>query len=323
MTDPHTPREKALIALEREAQPRARVDAATALCELAFDAAPEARAFFVPDVVRLLADKQDEVRCAGLALASEVLPPAESKDILIRHLADPVVRVRVEAAGRLADLELPEARGALAAALQDKVLAVRFEAARGIAELQHSAGLEVLLAALEAGEFRFRAAAALARLGNKDAVAPLKKVLNGWFVPPFDRTQIAGALAVLGDADGVAHLHRRIGKKFAIDRPMAVEFLGELDTPDAKQTLLAILDSPADTARGTAARALGHHGGADVEAKLAALLAADVSDDFKLDVAEGLLRLGARGVVEKLTLTDPDAQRELGSMLADYGDATT
>ncbi|MGV3622272.1 MAG: HEAT repeat domain-containing protein [Archangium sp.] len=318
MTEQHTPREKALIALERETNLAVRLEAATTLCELAFDATSDERAFFVPDVVQLLSDKQDEVRCAGLALASAVLPPNESKEILTRHLSDPVVRVRVEAAGRLADLELPEARGALAAALQDKAPGVRFEAARGIAELQHSAGIDVLIAGLDDGEFRYRAAGALARLGDKAAIEPLKKTLNGWFVPQFDKTQIAGALAVLGDAEGVAHLEKRIEKKSALDRPMAVEFLGELDSPTAKQKLISIVNTVDDTARGTAARAIGHHGGADVVTLLTSLLTAG-SDDFKLDVAEGLLRAGARDVVEKLTLTDAEAQKELVSMLADYG----
>ena len=322
MTDQHTPRERALIALERETSPAARIEAAATLCELAFDATPDERHFFVPDVVTLLADKHDEVRCAGLALASAVLPPTEAKDLLVRHLTDAVLRVRIEATGRLADLELPEARGALAAALQDKAPAVRFEAARGIAELQHAAGIDVLIAALDDGELRYRAAGALARLGDARAIEPLKKALNAWFVPQFDRTQFAGALAVLGDAEGVAHLDKRIGKKRALDRPMAVEFLGELESAAAKQTLLQILDTVDDTARGTAARALGFHGGDDVKTKLTALLSdTTVSDDFKLDVAEGLLRAGDRSSVERLVLTDADAQRELVMMLADYGDA--
>lgn len=309
------------MTLERETSPAIRLEAAGTLCELAFDATPEEQAFFVPDVVQLLSDKQDEVRCAGLALASAVLPPGESKEIFVRHLADPIVRVRVEAAGRLADLELPEARGALAAALQDKAPGVRFEAARGIAELQHAAGIDVLIAALDDGEFRYRAAGALARLGDTAAIEPLKKTLNGWFVPQFDKTRIAGALAVLGDPEGVAHLEKRIEKKSALDRPMAVELLGELDSAAAKQKLVAIVNTPDDTARGTAARALGHHGGADVVALLTPLLSTGDNDDFKLDVAEGLLRAGARDVVEKLTLADADAQEELVSRLADCGDS--
>jgi HEAT repeat protein len=272
----------------------------------------------------MLADKQDEVRCAGLALASEVVAPAEAKDILIRHLTDKVPRVRVEAAGRLADLALPESRGALAAALEDPALTVRFEAARGMVALKHTAGLEVLLEALDDVDLRFRAASALAQLGNKDAIAPLKRAFSGWFVPAFDKTQLAGALASLGDPDGVAHLFKRAGKKWTMDRPMAVELLGAVKAPGALQRLLEISRDPEDPARGTAARALGRLGDPAAEPALAELLASTASDDLKLDAAEGLLLLGtpaARARVTALRLADPDSAEELVALLSDYAAA--
>ncbi len=147
----------------------------------------------------------------------------------------------------------------------------------------------------------------------------LRKVLRGWFVHPFEPTRAAGELAMSGDAEGVAHLYKRVRKSFALDRPMAVEFLGELKTPEARAELLKILDTPKDLARGTAARALGLHGGDDVKAKLLALLGdATVSENFKLDVAEGLLRLGERSAVQALRLDDATEQSELEKMLAEY-----
>lgn len=320
-------REAALLALERETRLDLRAEAADTLCDLAFDAPADARADFAADVVRLLADKQDEVRCAGLALAALVLPAAEARDVLTRHLSDKVTRVRVEAAGRLADLALPDARGALAAALQDPALSVRFEAARGMASLKHTAGLEVLVEALDDPDLRFRAASALAQLGDKSAIPALKKAFSSWFVPPFDKTQLAGALAALGDADGVAHLFKRAGKKWTMDRSMAVELLGEVKAPGALTRLLEILANPDDPARGAAARALGRLGDPAAELPLAGMLGArDVTDDLKLDAAEGLLLLGtptARARVEALKLADPQSAEELAALLREAGPQET
>lgn len=315
-------RDLALVTLERGVGADVRAEAADTLCELAFDAPAELRPEFVPDVVRLLADKQDEVRCAGLALASEVLAPAEAKDVLIRHLGDEVTRVRVEAAGRLADLALPEARGALAAALQDPALTVRFEAARGMVALEHAAGLEVLLEALEDVDLRFRAASALAQLGNKDAIGPLKRAFSSWFIPAFDKTQLAGALAALGDPDGIAHLFKRAGRKWTMDRAMAIELLGEVKAPGALPRLLEVVKDAQDPARGAAARALGRLGDPTAETALGEMLASpDATDDLKLDAAEGLLLLqtpSARARVASLKLQDELAAEELEALLEDY-----
>lgn len=319
--------DRALVTLENEKNIAIRAEVADAICELAFEAAPETRPEFGPAVVRLLADKQDEVRCAGLALASEVLAPIEARDVLTRHLTDSVVRVRVEAAGRLADLALPESRGALAAALQDASLAVRFEAARGMVALEHAAGFDVLVEALQDPELRYRAAGALAQLGKKEALEPLRKAFRGWFVPAFDRTQLAGALAVLGDSEGLEHLYKRLTKKFAMDRPMAVELLGEVKPPDAKPKLLQILLDRDDPVRGTAARALGRLGDLTAEPPLTALLGdTTVSDDLRLDAAEGLLLLGSESGREKVkatTLKDAEAAAELAVMIREYEDVSS
>jgi HEAT repeat protein len=312
-------REQALLTLEREGSSSVRAEAAEAICDAAAEAPDEALPDFAPDVVRLLTDKQVEVRCAGLALAAEVLPPAEAKDVLVRNMTDTAHRVRVEAVGRLADLALPDARGALAVALEDELFPVRFEAARGMVALQHSAGLDTLIQALEDPDLRFRAAAALAALGNKDAVPALKKVFKGWFLPAFDKTQLAGALAQLGDADGIEHLFKRAAKGWSMDRAMAIELLGEVKAPGAKQRLLQILTTKDDDCRGAAARGLGRLGDGSVISSLEPLLIEPlVSDDVRLDVAEGLLRLDparARSALTTIRLEADDARAELADML--------
>lgn len=312
-------RERALLLLEREKAPALRSEAAESICEAATLAPPDARAEFAADVVRLVNDKQEDVRCAGLALAAEVLDGPEARDVLVRHVSDPAHRVRIEAVGRLADLALPDARGALAAALEDEVFSVRFEAARGMVALKHSAGLETLLSALEDPDLRFRSAAALAQLGNKDALPQLKKAFHGWFLPAFDKTQLAGALAALGDAEGVEHLFKRASKGWSMDRAMAIELLGEVKAAGAGARLLEILRSQSDACRGAAARGLGRLADASMFPALESVLdEPSLADDVKLDVAEGLLRIDpSRGKarVSNLSLSDAEARSELEQMV--------
>lgn len=313
MSDWRAQRDIALLALEREKREVVRADAAGLLCDLAFDVPPALKTEFAPAVVKLLNDESAEVRCAGLALAVEVLPVEESKVLLTNHVTDKTPRVRMEAVGRLADLALPGARGIFAAALADASAGVQFEGARGMAAIKHPAGLEVLTHALNSGELRFRAAAALAQLGDAAAVPALKKVFDGWLVPAFDRTQIAGALAALGDEVGLAHLLKRAGKKWVADRAMAVEMLGETTSPAAKARLLEILSDPKDWCRGAAARGLGRLGDSSVEPVMVQALDSGKTDDERLDVAEGLWRLGtasAKAKVHALQLDSPEARAE-------------
>jgi HEAT repeat protein len=322
VTDLRAERDALLVSLEREQRPSVRAELAESLCDVAYETPAAERVEFAPVVVRLLADQQAEVRCAGLAMSAEILPAGEAMEILVRHLADPTPRVRVEATGRLADLALPDSRGALAAALEDASGNVRFEAARGMAALQHSSGLQVLSDALGDPELRFRAAAALAQLKNREAVPALKKAFGAWFMPAFDRTQLAGALATFGEAEGLEHLFKRAGKRWSMDRAMALELLGEVKAPGAKARLLEVVSDAADQSRGAAARGLGRLGDTSVEPVLAALLSneAKLADDVRLDVAEALLLLEtptARAVVERLHFDDPEARAELLTMLAE------
>lgn len=319
MGDLRLERDALLLTLERERLPSARAEAAEALCDLAFEAPEGRKAELAQVVVRLLDDQQTEVRCAGLALAIQILAPDEAQELLVRHVSDRVPRVRLEAVGRLADLAQSSSRGALAAALEDELLAVRFEAARGMVALKHSAGVDVLLKALDDPELRFRAAAALARLGDRSVLPQLKKAFSAWFLPAFERTQLAGALAVLGDAGGVAHLFKRAGKRWSVDRAMALELLGEVRAMGAKERLLEVLGDPSDPSRGAAARGLGRLQDASCEPALLAVLEERlVPDDVRLDVAEGLLGLGtvtARARVAALTFDDAGARKELLAML--------
>ena len=313
-------RDTALFKLENEKNPAIRAEAAELLCDLGADLADDLKLEFAPAVVRLLADPQSEVRSAGLALAAMILPPEEAEELLIRHLSDRDLRVRVEATGRLADLRRPSSRGAFAQAMRDEIFPVRFEAARGMAELKHSAGLEVLIEALDDPELRFRAIAALAQLGDKDALPALQRLFSKWFLPAFDRTQAAGALVRLGDASAAEHLLKRAGRRWSADRAMAIELLGEVKVAGARERLEQLVKDPSDPNRGAAARGLGRLGDASAVPVLVAVLEdAASSDDLKLDVAEGLCLLPGeqgRAPLKTLKLSSPEARAELSAILA-------
>lgn len=320
MKDYRVERERLLLALEREQKAEDRAEAADLLCELAHDAPVGAREEFIPVIVRLVADAQPLVKSAGLALASQLLPPAEAQELFTRHLSDPAPRVRAEAAGRLADLARPEGRASLAAALEDQHPSVRFEAARGMAALKHPAGFDVLVAGLQDNELRYRALAALAELGDPRAVPHVKSVFSRWLLPHFERTQAAGVLIRLGDPDGagVKHLLARAAKKWSEDRPMALELLGEVRAPAALETLTRILQNEGDLCRGPAARGLGRVGSPAAFEVLKAALP-DADDELKVDIAEGLILLGtpeARALVEGLEVRSAEARAELDAILS-------
>lgn len=311
-------RDRALLALAGQ-QGVARAEAAVTLCDLAAEL-PEADArTLAGEVPRLLDDKQHEVRCSALALTAFTMPAEEAEGLLIRKLADTHTRVRVEACGRLADLALQSSRGAFAQALQDEAFTVRFEAARGMAALKHPAGLEVLGQALDDRDLRFRAASALAELGDPQALPALQRTFGKWLLNLFDRTQIAGALARLGDPRGVEHLEKRAAKKWSADRAMAIELLGEVKAKGARERLEKILSDRKDPCWGAAARGLGRlKDPLAYEALKAALGWAQLADDDKLDLAEGLCRLGtpeARALAQSVALEGAEAKLELEAML--------
>ncbi len=313
-------REALLHTLQSSKVARARAEAAFSLCELV-DA--DNRELLAADVAHLVTDSQLEVRCAGLALAIQTLSTHDATDLLTRHLSDSAARVRVEAAGRLADLTMPELRGVLAAALEDADFRVRFEAARGIAALGHTAGLDVLLEGLEHTDFRFRAAEALTVLRSAAAKPGLQRAFSRWFLPAFERTQVAFALAQLGEAAGCEHLKKRCRPGWRVDRAMALEFLGASHCQGALALLSERAADVGDTCRGAAVRGLGRLGDPQAIAFLQSLLptAPPFEDHWVLDLAEALHQLKDKSAPERLqalTLVDPDAQLELTQLLSHW-----
>lgn len=317
MSDARAERDAALLRLETERARAARADTAETLLRLGTEApASTASEDFGPVLVRLLSDPQDEVRCAGLALAAHLLPPEEALDVLARHLGDATGRVRLAAAAHLADLELPQARGALAALLEEPLAEVRFEAARGLAALKHPAGLEVLVEALGDPALRFRAAGALVQLGDRRALEPLRAAFHRWFLPPFDKTQLAGALVAFGEEEGINHLLRRAIGSWSMDRGLAVELLGALNVPAGRGLLERLARTPGDSARGAAVRGLGYVPDEGIEALLLGLFDdPTIDDELRLDCAEALVRSKSVRGRQRLEAWQP-ASAETRSALA-------
>ncbi|WP_002627311.1 HEAT repeat domain-containing protein [Cystobacter fuscus] len=322
MMDWRAERDRALFSLEHDRDPRLRAEAAELLFHLAAEEpsrAPEL-ASVLPG---LLADKQVAVRRTGVGMATAVLPADELPGFLAAQASDEESLVRLEAAGRMADLVRADCRGSLARFLEDSSFEVRFEAARGMASLQHPAGLEVLLQALDKDLLRFRALGALAELGDARALPAVRDVFHRLLLPAFDRTQAAGVLARLGDAEGAAWLLKRSERRrwnWAQDRALAVELCGEVKIPGALERLHAIVVDPRDKCRGAAARGLGRLGDACALPWLLSLLdEPGVPEDFRLDAAEGLWLLavpeGRARVRAALPAFSAEARTELTELI--------
>ncbi len=320
MADFRAQRDAALVILEGQRPAPERVAAADELCELAAEHLDSEEEFSAA-LVKLLADAQPEVRARGLELACLLLSPREAADLCAVRLGDDSDVVRLEAAGRLADLAIPEARGYLARALQDPVKAIQFEAARGMAALHHSAGLEVLVAALDDGALRFRALGSLAELNDPRALPAVRRIFDKWLLPPFEKTQAAGVMARLGAEEGATYLFRRVKKRWTQDRALALEILGEVQAAGAYEVLHACLVDPKDTCRGAAARGLGRLRDLRAAESLRAVLAdTTLGEDLRLDAAEGLLHLrdeASRAAVQAAasTFTTAEGAAELAELL--------
>jgi len=322
VTDWRGERDRALLALEREQNPALRAEAAELLFHLVAEDSARAPEFSAA-LARLLEDKQVAVRRTGVGMATGVLSTEELPGFLAARQSDPESLVRLEAAGRLADLGRADCRGMLAGFLEDPVFEVRFEAARGMASLQHPAGLDTLVQALEVDLLRFRALGALAELGDARALPAVQRLFHRLLLPAFDRTQAAGVLARLGDAEGAAWLLKRSEKRrwnWAQDRALAVELCGEVKAPGALERLRGIISNPKDKCRGAAARGLGRLGDAAALPWLLSLLdEPGVPEDFRLDAAEGLWLLaipeGRDRVRAALPAFSAEARTELSELI--------
>ncbi len=312
-------RDAALSVLDGAAPPDARAGAARQLRDLADEDgfASEASAVWT----RLLGDAQEEVRRAGIEIATRLLAPEDAEHVLSRFASDESSLVRVQVAGALADLERTSCQSALQRLLHDSVSSVRFEAARGLAALGDASGIEVLIEALQIGELRFRTLGALATLGDSRALPAVRALFNRLWLPPYERTQAAGVLAKFGDREAAGYLLDRTHRRKSMDRAFAIELCGEVKAAGAVERLEAILADGTDECRGAAARGLGRLGDRSAVPRLLSVMEdSTLPDELRLDAAEGICRLGdpqARSRLERLlqSLKSSEAREEVRELL--------
>lgn len=276
-------------------RPKVRAEAAAELVEVCrFDAA--ARERWAMRFLTLLHDDAPAVR--GHAVVGAVVCDEGLVHVgrVLKLLEDPSPGVRLQVIHALGPLGLPEVPDALAGRLTDEDVRVRVTAASALAFAGDARGFEVLLAALDRRDTREEALHALRQLAgivDREAMEQgVRRIFGGLFVGRFERTAAAGALAALGDAEGRAHLIARAAKK-GIDRPLALELLGELQVREAEALLAAAAADRTDPLRGTALRAMAALGAPDALVRCSEVLLDEAEDpDVRCDAAEGLLLLG-------------------------------
>lgn len=292
--------------LEDEARPaREREGAAQELVELC-RREPALRERYLMRFITLLADPQPSVRgwaIVGVLLCDEKL---EHLSRVVRLLDDPSPGVRLQAVHALSPLGVEEVRGPFRARLDDSDRLVRVAAASALSVMGDPACIPALLEGTTSRQTRFDALVALRRIAKAapetaDAIrAVAQRVFSGVFSGRFDRLAAAALLASLGDAGGQAYLLER-ARRGKLDRPIAIEWVGDLRVPEGEGLLRAVAEDRRDPFRGAALRGLGSYGS---EAALAACRGAledeNEDADVRCDAAEGLLLLGGDAAREAL-----------------------
>lgn len=243
-------------------------------------------------IARYARDPQEHLRI-GAYMALAEAADRHALPLLEDGLLDTSVMVRARAAEGLARAGAPE--GVLARALADPVHSVRIAALNALGT-KVSPGLRALLVRLsksDEGVIHIFALAALARLGQADAVDEIASEAS---LP--DAELRMAALGVLGQLQRPASL--RILSQSVYDpdpsvRAFAVGALGDLGNPKAEPALLHALEDEDPRVRRVAAASLGRLKLSQTR-PLLVQAARDPVDLVRVGAVEGLLRLG-----------DPDA----------------
>lgn len=293
------------ILEDEERPPREREAAAQELVELCRqDAALRDR--YAMRFVTLLADAQPGVRgwgIVGVLLCDEEL---ERLPRILRLLEDPSPGVRLQAVHALTPLGIEEVRGPFRQRLSDEDRLVRVAAAVALSVAGDPAGIPVLLEGLNSRHTRFDALMALRTIAPaapewaQEIRAAAREVFSGFFSGRFDRLAAAAVLASLGDGKAEAYLLDR-ARRGKMDRPIAIEWLGDLRVPEGEALLRELAEDRRDPFRGAALRGLGSYGSeVALVACRGALEDENEDTDVRCDAAEGLLLLGGDSAREAL-----------------------
>lgn len=301
-----SPHQRLVEVLEDpERRPADREAAARELVELCReDAALRER--YLLRFVTLLADDNPAVRgwgIVGVVLCDEKL---EHLPRVLRLLDDPSPGVRLQAVHALTPLGIDAIRDAFLEKLRDPDRLVRVAAAVALAVAGDAESVPVLLDGLASRRTRFDALIALRDVAGRapqqrEAIEKaVRGIYGGLFTNRFDRLAAAVVLAALGDGEAADYVVAR-ARKGRLDRPIAIEWMGELRIPEGEAVLLAVARDRRDPFRGAALRGLGAYGAREALQLCAEALGDESEDpDVRCDAAEGLLLLGSEAAHEAL-----------------------
>lgn len=323
-----------LIERLEDEEPKVRYDAAWDLVERC-RVEEDTRGRFGMRFLTLLNDDSAAVR--GQAVLGAILCDQElvHVDRVLRLLDDPSPGVRLQVIHTLAPLAIDGALDSFATRLEDPDLEVKMAAASALAASGDVRGIPVLVEALGRRKTREQALYALRFVAGKgdgrEIEQGARKILGAVIATRFERIAAAALLTSLGVDEGKKYLVERMHKK-GIDRPLALEFAGELGVREAEPLLLELASIPrvqtrkpkAEPLRGTALRALASLGTQTAFELCRQTLEEEKDYDLRSDAAEGLLLLGtpeAKAALERAAeeAGDPKVVRVVRGCLELFG----
>jgi HEAT repeat protein len=198
--------------------------------------------------------------------AIEVAVETRQKDMLpliTKLTTDPVVPVRFSAMVALGDMRCFSCENLVRKSLNDPDVNVRIAAAYTLVKLNKPQYLQQLQAAVKSSNQTVRANAALllGKLGNKDNIGLLYKVLEANDSTDKVRMQAVESIARLGDEEMYrSKLWALQISKFADDRVIGIQGMGALNTPESRDAIVTMLQDDVQEVRLAAAEQLARLG---------------------------------------------------------------
>lgn len=208
-------------------------------------------------------DADPDVRYQALIALHRLDLPGEMLERIVGpRLQDADSEVATVAAQICAERGLTDFADAIAAIRRRAAPSDRLQFAIALAELVGEHGAEIdeetfeevygeLTDALDDGETIAGAARALVHLGSERAAAPLRDILDRWFVHPLLRVEAAGALIELDDERGAQYLCKALEHRRKDVRGYALRTVGRLQLDEHLDRLVETAEAGgyhADTA---------------------------------------------------------------------------